>query len=751
MDLFEKELLKNNSYFVETPCLNEEVERIIALEAEQREALMIYSPAPTGKNSAFRNAISKKEGNKIFINFNDLTYMSSFPAYYIVSTIYEKLDEFGIPHQGDFPNTPPSDAGLDVETNLDVLLGVLKTDLYCLKLEKPLYIVICNADMAFDNDFSLTFYRHFVFDRRRLPDNLHVFVITSSAKQVEENKEFMTIQPLEGNVDSPKLFFKELLKKYGREAKDDLLLFANPSLRVSDYIYIAAYAINYNGLKEYPYVIKELVKKNDTDEVLLFIFNDFYSRLSKLGKAVFVEALLDLYMFNFGITKDQIVNSGKYLLDTDNNLLKDYEEISREEKELILTSLSFFTKEEDDRLIISDRFMREFIGNNAMYFTKLIGDIYKDRLLAAVDHIFGEKDYIEKVRYSPYEYVGNQTYHLYKGVYLEKFEKENRFSKKNLARFAIFEPLAKRLEEYIKVYSDKLHSSAFDRKKIEPLEVLMISYVERASIIYESTGDFGVFNHLFEQRDLFYMLVSKSRRLVKRVINRYISMAMEFQKREYGGLDKTSIATLLISLFPYLDKDDRYGSYREEIALLLGEVLYENDMLVNSNIKDAFMKVHASPASDFVYVTGNEKVIEEVNALETKIKQKELNFASLSEDLRTFSKKYEDEENVFHKLIYAYLSFKTFTVLGENRMVNRELSELLDPVVSDILIYSEYCYFPEMYGIIYAYFGRLYPQEYLHRMAVGADLLKAQGYNKSIELFVRALKYFSSLRIKEDK
>ena len=171
MDLFEKELLKNNSYFVETPCLNEEVERIIALEAEQREALMVYSPAPTGKNSAFRNAVSKKEGDKIFINFNDLTYMSSFPAYYIVNTIYEKLDEFGIPHQGDFPNTPPSDAGLDVETNLDVLLGVLKTDLYCLKLEKPLYIVICNADMAFDNDFSLTFYRHFVFDRRRLPDN----------------------------------------------------------------------------------------------------------------------------------------------------------------------------------------------------------------------------------------------------------------------------------------------------------------------------------------------------------------------------------------------------------------------------------------------------------------------------------------------------------------------------------------------------------------------------------------------------
>ena len=88
MQPFEKELLKNNSYFVDTPELNNEVESIIALEETNREALLIYSLAPVGKNFAFRNALSKKEGHKIFINFNDLSYMSSFPAYYVVKTIY---------------------------------------------------------------------------------------------------------------------------------------------------------------------------------------------------------------------------------------------------------------------------------------------------------------------------------------------------------------------------------------------------------------------------------------------------------------------------------------------------------------------------------------------------------------------------------------------------------------------------------------------------------------------------------------
>jgi hypothetical protein len=69
--------------------------------------------------------------------------------------------------------------------------------------------------------------------------------------------------------------------------------------------------------------------------------------------------------------------------------------------------------------------------------------------------------------------------------------------------------------------------------------------------------------------------------------------------------------------------------------------------------------------------------------------------------------------------------------------------------MSDVLIDCEYCYFPEVYGSIYALFGRIYPKDYLGRMTIGANFLISQGYRKNADDFIRAIKYFSSLKIKE--
>ncbi len=755
MKAYEKELLDNSSYFVETPCLNEEVERVIALEEEQREAMMVYSPAPVGKNFAFRNALNKKEGNKIFINFNDLSYMSSFPAYYIVKAIYDKLDELGIPHRGDFPNTPPSDVELDVETRLDVLLGVLKTDLYCLKLDKPLYILIGNCDYPFDNDFSLTFYRHFIFDKRRLPDNLYVFLITSSNLQIEENKEYLNVLTIEGNKDNPKLFFKELMSKYGRIVNDELLLLANPSLTISDYIYIAAYVINYCGLKESDYSLRVLLSKNNTDEILLYIFNDFYSRLSKYGRVIFAEALVDLYMSNLGLSKDQILNSGRYLLGGENELLKDFEEISREEKAIILADLEFFTKEEEGRLIINDKIIKDFIGTNAMLFTNIVCDSYKDRLLNAIDHLYGDKEYIEKKVYSVQEYMPeNATRKVYKDIYIRDIELEDRFSKKNVARYAIFNPLSARLVETIDGFEKMLEKDPdVDKVEIEPLKIFMISYVERASVIYQSGLDYGAFYQLFRNRLLMYMLLSKSRRLVRRILTRFINCHLEYQRRilNVRREDRTQLQEAFEYELRYLFEEDKYKEQREQLIILLGEVLRENDALFSSKIKDFYQGHNVTPVSDFVLVTGSDELNKELDRLEEQIRAEKPDFNQLIEDLKGFSRKYEDTENVFHKLMYAYLAFRTYLFLGENKKADKALGELLNPVMEDILIYTEYCYFPEMYGMIYAHFGRIYPKDYLDRMARGVDFLKSQGYLRSIKEFMTALNYFSSLRIKEDK
>ena len=751
MKAYEKELLDNSTYFIETPSLNEEVERVIAQEAEQRMALMVYSPVHVGKNLAFRNALNKKEGNKIFINFNDLSYMSAYPAYYFVKTIYDKLDEYGIKHKGDFPDVPPSTFELDVELHYDALLGTLKRDLYCLELETPLYILIANCDAPFDNDFSLTFYNHFVLDKRRLPDNLHVFFITSSNKQVEVNKTFLEIANIEGNKDNPKLFFKELMNRYSRTINDELLLLANPSLTISDYLYIAGYVINYCGMKESDFALRNLLSKNNTDEILLYIFDDFYSRLTKYGRIIFAEALIDLYMVNLGLTKDQILNSGRYLLHKDIEYLRDYEEISRDEKEIILANLEFFTKEEGDRLVISDKIIRDFIGTNAMLLTNLVCEDYKDRLLSAVDHIYNDKDYIERVRYSPYEYIGETKYQQHKDTYIRDLELEERISKKNVARYAVFNPLCDRLGEYLLEHTKE--APEVEREKISEEEVLLITYAERASVIYLSGLDYANFEDLLSNKNLMYLLASKSRRMVRRILNRYIQMYIAYQKRILKGReDKVAAATTLQSIFDYLfDEDKKYYQLQEELIVMLGEVLRENDVLINGKVKDFFNGYKVTPVTDFALMTGDEQAVSDLNVLYEDINEKVLNLEYIMADLLEFSKKYEEKENVYHKLLYAYLSFRAFAILGENKMANKALAERLNPIVEDVLVYSEFCFFPEVYGMIYAYFGRMYPQEHLERLETGVNLLISQGYQRSINYLIQSLNYFSSLKIKEGK
>ena len=68
MDFFKKGSLESNLYYVDAPLLSEEVEKIITLQEEKKEALMVFSTAPIGKNFAFESAINKKEGNKIYEN-----------------------------------------------------------------------------------------------------------------------------------------------------------------------------------------------------------------------------------------------------------------------------------------------------------------------------------------------------------------------------------------------------------------------------------------------------------------------------------------------------------------------------------------------------------------------------------------------------------------------------------------------------------------------------------------------------------
>lgn len=732
--------LKNNKFFIETPNLNNKIEEIISLAHTKHQALMVYADEAVGKNQAFKNALNKLDGNKIIIDFSDKSYLSNWPGYVIIQTILMKLKEFGIDFESDFPDVPKSYGALDVEETLNGALGILKRDLYNLKLDKPLYILFCHAELAFENDFSKTFVHHFIFDKRDLPANLYAFIITSNKLQRDINSRYLEIVDLKDNEDDAKEVFKKLINKYEIEVSSKLIEEANPNLKIRDYIYIVSYLKEYCGEKEYLVSLRSLLNKNNTDELLLEIFNNFYNRLSKFGRMIFTEALLDLYMFNCGLSIDYIINSGRYILGYENYELKDYNEITEEEKGLILSYLNYFTEKEDNRLIISGRVIKEFIGNNALMLNKLATLDYKERLDNAVDYIYKDKETFHRYKYE-----------IYRNVFEEELIKQGRYDKKNLVRFGLFLPLAYRLYDVIKEYAKNFDDEAnYDRKNLRIDDVIMLSYIDGATAVISSSMLDKLLADIISEKHLMYYIFAKSRRLARRIITRYIDSYVLYQKR-VNNIDKEKYNAILVEYeMRYLtSKDDnpKLEALRMDFVLLVSQVMYECDFLNNNSIfKDSFNQYSLTPITDFVILYADEALASLYEDIEGNISDKKIDFKHLKESMIKAVEIYQDDDNVYHKIICAALAFKAFITLGDNKKTDIALGEKLMPIMEDIMYYVEYVYFPEVYGIIYLYFGRIYAKDYLERLKAGLDVLKDLGYNKTIANFQKAYAYFSSLK-----
>lgn len=745
-----KELLKRSSYFSNNDYLKEKIDKIIDLEDLKREALLVYLNSKTYEDEFFKEELNKKEGNKIFIDFSDISYSSSFPAPFFVKKIYEKLDEFNIHYEGDYSFTPKCEAKVDVETYYDNLLGILKTDLYSLELDKPLYILINNIDLPYDNDFSLTFYRHFVFDKRFLPKNLHVFLITNNKQQKEQLSEYLNTVEFEKDLSNPKLLFKELMEMGGAKLSDELLLLATPTLKLNDYFYVAKYILNYCPLDDYNRTLQLMLSKYNTEEILFYIFNDFYKKLSEKGKAIFSEGLIDLYMFNFGLTLDEVINSGRYLLNKENKYLINYDEIDTKEKEEISSFLEFFACLEDNRLVMSDKTIKDFIGSNAMILTGYVTSRYEKRLVDAIDYIYKEFDKVEITRYI---YNKKSTYSVDKDIYLNDIGINNKIAKKNLVKNAIFDVLLDRLALEIASFGKTLESyKEFDKKEISDKESFIISFVERATVIAESATNYSSIDNILTNKYLLYLIASKSRRMFKRIVCRYINTAYDYQTKVLNATaDGYGVFVPLAGCLAHLFKEDEFNNLQRELITLAAEVMDENGALVNSNFKDELDQYNVCPIVDFVLNNGNEDVVNELDLILGELKKENPDFRMLKEKVRLYSSKYQDEENVYIRVMYAYLALKTYVFLGENRWVNKELSSYLEPIMLSVIIDIEYCYYPEVYGAIYMYFGRIYPTDYLNRLEMGIHLLKSQGYLKGLKLFISAFNYFSSIKQREGK
>ena len=337
---------------------------------------------------------------------------------------------------------------------------------------------------------------------------------------------------------------------------------------------------------------------------------------------------------------------------------------------------------------------------------------------------------------------------MIKSIYLAEFDRQDRFSKKNIVKYAIFELLRKRLLEVIDDYVKGLEEGAdYSRRKISDKDIYMLAYIERSTVIFESGNLFTAFDDILSNKNLMYYLVTKSRRMVRRIVKRCIDTGFEYQRRISNGMtDRYGPYVPIAGMFSYLffGNDDKNSKQKEELTLLVAEVLRESDILVNGDFKVFIKDYHVTPVTDFFLVNGDSDIIKDHNYLEEIFNGKEeVNYEFLANDILDFSKKYQDDENVFHKLAYAYMALRTYIFLGENRRVTKEISSYLEPIMQDIKIYLEFCYYPEVYGAINMYYGRIFPHDYLPLMKLGIDLLKSQGYTNEIKLYLNAYNYFS--------
>lgn len=694
------------------PALKESIENALFQQEEKRCALLIFTPGQD-LYPQFKRAIEGKEGDAIFIDCRQNSFLSGFPSHSILSQLEEGLRKAGVEYDLDYPEFKTYEKRYDLETHEDFELGRFKKAFYELEPKKPLYLLIGNADAPYSNDFSLTFHRHFIFDKRRLPENLHVLFLSGDPDYVRDNEEMLEAITLEAPKEDPIPCFLSILEKHGRKLTKYDLGDMNPNLTLADYLDVAAMAIDYAGEKDYKPLAKELLSCPNSDALLSQTLEFFLGRLSEPGKALFAEALLDLYVFPLGLTADQILQSGRYLLSGRLAKMVGYDEIDPLEGERLLAYLRFYAEIEAERYWIRSERIKRFVGENSLMLSRIVTEAYPARILNAVAY--------SKPRS--------------KAQYLNSLEQEGRFLKKNLTRYALFEPLCLRLLDLICHYAGMLElEPGSNRVELSSLEQMMLVYIDVATHRFGEYGFPQFIAEVLSHEELVYFVMSKSHRLFRRMLTRYVDASK--------GIEGKTIAKSLQSALSFASpQNERY-----DVSLVLGSVLYENDILFRGKLKDYCDDHSLSPLTDFTVLAGRDGDVQILYDLETRRDLDDEDIQALIADLKRFSSDYEEEQNYFRKLILAYYCFRIFFTLGEKKRYDTKLSVYLETILQDVLVYVEYCYFPEVRGLIYACFGRTYPEDYLSRLNEGVYYAQSQGYRRSIRSLEKALRYFEALK-----
>ena len=715
--------------FVPRIFMMAQVADIITYGENNHVPIIAYSPNQLGKTTLFNRMIdSKDNADKIIINLKADKLIQYFPWYYLTKELTDGLKKIGVKFK-DFEDVPLPNGYLSVEAYYQSTLGDLCKNIYNLQLERPLYILINDMDLLFENDASMTFYRHFICSKEKLPNNLYVFFTSCSKNQVNLGK-FNVAEMHSNSLERPRDFLDSYLSNFAKKIDKEILDNANSNLDFLDYKYIADYLIYYCNFATYKEMAKELLSKPNKDEILKHIYFDCISKLSPKCASVFSEILIRLAVFGPGFSEDMVFAS--YSKDSALEELvghQVYVELSEIEKAAIMRPLRYFSDVESGVIFISDRGIKDFIIKNINEIWKVIASTYKSRSEKAVNKLFGEVDFVTKYgrKYSKEEYLA---------LLREGGEMQQEME------YALFDPLCAYLNKVITDFAKNSlgNKEIFDYENVSDSDFNMLAIIQEAARLYKLNTRADLYQNILSNKRLMYFIESRSHSLTKRLVKGYIELNIDLQKRQYRKVDMDNVAFLLGYVFNSLtdrfEEDEDLFFLQRRVIANVALALREHDILdgkllelVNSDdffIDEVFGHFASTNCSSelvdmFYNVDYEVSVSEDVDSL--------LNYYYECE------KGYDESISVFDKIGYAYNIFIIAFYLADNEKITNDEYAILTKVCQTIESYLRYCYHPEIYAMFDIFFGRLYPDRILWRMAIGIDTLKRLGFNSLCESY----------------
>ena len=729
-------LALQSATFVPRISMMAQVSDIISYGERNHLPIIAYSDEQLGKTMLFNRMISSKaNADKIIINLRADKTMQYFPWYYLSVQLAKEFDRLGLDiYSSD--EVPSPKAHINEESYYQSFLGLLCNNIYGLELKRPLYILINDFDLLFENDASDTFLRHFICSKEKLPNNLYVFMTSNNKSQLQVGK-FNVAEMHSNELDNPKVFLSDYLNNFAKKIDKEILDLANPKLSFVEYKYIADYLIYYCNFASYKETAKVLLGMNNKDEILKHIYLDSVSKLSSKCASVFSEILIRLAVFDPGFSEEMLFAS--YSKDTAIEELKEhqvYVDLSEIEKASIMRPLRYFSDVESGIIFISDRGIKDFLKRNINELYKVIASTYKQRSEEAANRLFDEVDIVTKYgrQYSKEEYVA---------LLNEQDEMNQKIE------YAIFDPLCAYLNKVIMDYADKRlkDDESFSSDNISDHDFYMLSIIQEGARLYKINTRADLYQNILSNKRLMYFIQSISHSLVKRLIKGYIDLNIDLQNRQYHKVDMNNIAFLLDYVFKDItdakEENENLIYIHKKIIGNIALTLRENDLLSGklSDLVDGDYAID-EVFSMFVNTNCSEEIMDlcyEVD-YELCIDQR---IDALKQYFGSSYKAFLENTSYFDKVAVAYNIFTISFYLAEQEQMGQEEYQVLSYICQHIEEYLRYCFYPEIIAMFDMFFGRLYPNNVLWRIKMGISVLEHQGFKAVFESYQEAYDYFS--------